>query len=229
MPAPPYLSSDRRGPRWWPLSTLLADAAHPPVRRVLGLWLLAVAASVVGGVLNVRLGWNAVPFELAGLSFDLTSYPPLLIAVLLALWIGPATGAVALYAANLASAMASGIDLWKALLFSLDGPLEIAVLWGSMSLLAVSPRLPTLRDRLIYLAIAVISPTAASLASPIWNAAHGLDVSAGLGVWRGRSDPFDLDALLQEVDRALYGAKELGRDRVVASRNAAGAAAGQTV
>jgi diguanylate cyclase (GGDEF)-like protein len=185
MPAAPYLTSDRRGPRWWSLSTLLAESGHPGVRRVLGVWLLALAVCVAGGVLNVRLGWNAIPLEIAELRFDFTFYPPLLVAVLLALWIGPTTGAVALYAANLASALTSGMALWKALLFSLAGPLEIAVLWGSMALLAVSPRLPTVRDRALYLAIAVIGPTAASLASPIWNAAHGLDVGAGLGVWRG--------------------------------------------
>jgi diguanylate cyclase (GGDEF)-like protein len=185
MSSPTYATSGRRGPPWWALSTLLAERRSGGVPRVLGAWLVVVALCVAGGVLNVKLGWNGVPVELGGLTVDFTFYPPLLLSFLLAIWLGPAFGAIALYAANLASSAASGMVLWKALLFSLAGPLEIAVLWGSMTLLGVSPRLPTLRDRAYYVGGAIIGCTAASLAAPIWNAGQGLDVVSGMRVWRG--------------------------------------------
>lgn len=176
---------DNRGPSGWPLSVLV-DAASSPGPRIVALtWLVLVAFCVATGVLNVALGWNGLAFEVLGLPLSVTVYPPFVVAVLLALTLGPAWGIIPLYLANIASGLASGMEPATAALFALAGPVEIAVLWGSMVLLNVHPGLATWRDRLLFVTVGLIAPTASSLAAPIWNAAQQLDLAGGQRIWRG--------------------------------------------
>ena len=162
-------SPDNRGPTGWRLRALLGAGKAPGIRVVLMVWLGLIVLSVVMGLLNVVYGWNGLAFTIAGLPLSVTVYPPFVVAVLLALWVGPAWGIVPLYLANLTSALASGMAASMAGLFAFAGPVEIAVLWGSMALLNVSPSLPNWRDRGLFVLIGLIAPTASSLATPIWK------------------------------------------------------------
>ena len=126
------------------------------------------------------------------LRIELTFYPPLVLSLLCAVWLGPTWGIVPAYLANLASALSSGID-WPlaalfsllAALFALAGAIEIAIFWGSMVTLNISPDLRRLRDFFRFAAVALVAPTTSSLAVIIWNTAHGLDFRAGQRTWRG--------------------------------------------
>ncbi len=79
----------------------MADAVRAPgVRLVLVIWLGLMVFSVLTGLLNVVFGWNGLSFSVARLSASITVDPPFVVAVLLAIWLGPAWGIVPLYRAK---------------------------------------------------------------------------------------------------------------------------------
>ena len=174
-----------RGPDWWPIAELARLGESPRPRRVFALWLLALALSVATGVLNVTQGWNGLELSLGGLDFALTVYPPFVLSVLLALWLGPTWAGLAIYLANLASALASGMSPPMSALFALAGVIETLMLWGSMVMLRVDPNLRRVRDLFWFLGAALVAAVTASLAAILWNSSHGLDPAAGQRVWRG--------------------------------------------
>lgn len=174
-----------RGPDWWPITELGNVGESPRLRRVLAIWIGALALSVATGILNVVQGWNGLELELAGLDFAITVYPPFVVSVLLALWLGPTWAGVAIYLANLSSALASGMSPQMSALFALAGVIETLMLWGSMVMLRVDPDLRRLRDLAWFLGAALVSAVTASLAAILWNSSHALDPAAGQRVWRG--------------------------------------------
>lgn len=185
MEDPTGLERPYRGPTSWPITAIGPSLRQRGFPLVLALWITLVLASVGTGVLNVHLGWNGIPFSIAGITVDLTIYPPFLIAILITLALGPVWGAVPLYLANLASALVSGMPAHLAGLFALAGPVEIIILWGSMVILNASPELGRWKDVAKFLLIGIIATTASSLAAPVWNATNRLDVLQGQRVWRG--------------------------------------------
>ncbi len=174
-----------RGPTWWGLGELRGWREAPRLRAVAGLWLAATAAAVVTGVLNVTLGWNGVEFRVFELPVAVTVYPPFVLSVLLALWLGPAWGALPIYFANLASALASGLPFPMSAIFAVAGVIETLMLWGSLVVLRVDPDLRRGRDLGWFLAAALVAAVTGSLAAILWNSSHGLDPAAGQRVWRG--------------------------------------------
>ncbi len=185
VPGAGRLSLAERGPDWWSITELRATRESPRVRRILAIWLAALALSVVTGLLNVTQEWNGIELRLFGVDFAVTVYPPFVVAVLLALWLGPSWAGVAIYLANLASALASGLTLPMSALFALAGVIETLMLWGTLVLLRVDPNLRRPRDLGWFLGSALVSAVTASLAAILWNSSHGLDPIAGQRVWRG--------------------------------------------
>ena len=135
------LSLRDRGPAWWPIAELAAVRQSARLRRLLGIWLALVAASVAFGILNVRLDWNGLEFSLGGMPFEITIYPPFLISVLIAVWLGPTWAAIPIYLANLASALASGIAFPLAALFAVAGVMETLMFWALIVAVRVDPDL----------------------------------------------------------------------------------------
>ena len=109
----------------------------------------------------------------------MTIYPPFVLSLLAAVWLGPTWGLVPAYAANLAGALVGGLGPLAALLFALAGALEVLIFWGSMVTLNISPELRRWRDLARFALVCLIAPITASLAVLIWNTAHGLDPAAG--------------------------------------------------
>jgi len=174
-----------RGPGWWSIAELGALGEQPRLRAVAAAWLAATALAVAFGVANVELGWNAIELTIGGMPFDVTVYPPFVISVLLALWLGPTWGAIPIYFANLASALASGIEPSMAALFALAGVIETLMLWGSLVALRVDPDLRSWRDAGWFLAAGLVAAVSGALAAILWNASHALDPVAGQRIWRG--------------------------------------------
>ena len=174
-----------RGPIWWPLARVADARRSPGVRRIAAVWLLAIVASVVLGVLNVTLNLNAIDVRLFGLSVDLTIYPPLLVSILVALWIGPMWGVIPAYLANVASGLWSGLGLPVSLVFALAGGIEIVLVWGSMMILEIEPELRRRRDLMMFLAVALMAPVIASFGILVWNAGLALDIVDSQRAWRG--------------------------------------------
>jgi len=174
-----------RGPDWWPIGELTAVRSDPRARSLLAIWIVAIALSIATGVLNVTQGWNGLELELFGLDFAVTVYPPFVVSVLLALWLGPTWGGVPIYLANLASALASGMSVPMSALFALAGTIETLMLWGSVVALRVDPDLRRGRDLAWFVSAALVAAVTASLAAILWNSSHGLDPAAGQRVWRG--------------------------------------------
>jgi diguanylate cyclase (GGDEF)-like protein len=174
-----------RGPTWWPLARIAEAWTHPGVRSIAAAWLLAVVLSVVAGIVNVALNLNAIEVQLFGLSIDFTIYPPLLISVLAAVWVGPMWGVIPAYLANVASGLWSGLGLPVSLVFALAGGIETALVWGSMMILEIEPELRRRRDMLVFIAVALMAPVISSLGILIWNARLELDLVDGQRAWRG--------------------------------------------
>jgi len=174
-----------RGPGWWSISELAGVRESARLRRIGVLWLGLIAACLATGFLNVELAWNAIRVEILGLPFDLTISPPFLFSVLAALWLGPTWGALPIYLANFASALASGLSLPMSALFAVAGVIETLMLWSSLVALRVDPDLRRLRDIGWFLAAGLVAAVTGSLAAILWNSSHGLDPVAGQQIWRG--------------------------------------------
>jgi diguanylate cyclase (GGDEF)-like protein len=181
----PPIDDEYQGPSWWHFSHL-ADARHNPgMRRIAILGAVVLAVSLVTGVLNVTLDWNGIPIPFGPVEVPVTVYPPFILSLLAAVWLGPTWGLVPAYTANLAGALVAGLGPLTSLLFALAGALEVLIFWGSMVTLNIDPELRRRRDLARFFLVCVIAPITASLAVLLWTTAQGLDTTAGLRVWRG--------------------------------------------
>ncbi len=174
-----------RGPAWWPISLLRDARVSPGIRRIALIWSGVTGLAIATGILTVALNWSGVPVEVAGLTYDVTIYFPLLITFLLAVWLGPWWGAIPAFLASLFLARYSGLPWATSGLFALAGPVEIIILWGSMVTLNVHPDLPDWPDFFRFILAGLVAVTASSLAVIVWNTAHGLDPETGQRIWRG--------------------------------------------
>lgn len=182
LPAHP---AEARGPIWWSLAELGSLVRSPRLRGVFLLWLVCIGVSIATGALNVTQGWSGLPFTVAGMDFAATIYPPFVLSVLLALWLGPIWGAVPIYLANLASALAGGLSFPLSAIFAFGGVIETLMLWGSLVVLRVDPDIRRFRDLLWFIGAALVAAVTGSLAAILWNASHGLDPVMAQRVWRG--------------------------------------------
>ena len=173
------------GPSWWSLGELRLVSSNPRLLQIVALWIAATTASVAMGVLNVTRQWNGIPFSVAGIEFAVTIYPPLILSILIALWLGPAWGAVPIYAANVASGLASGMGLSMSLMFATGGVIETLMFWGSLVVLRVNPEVRRFSDAFWFVATAVVAAVTGSLAAILWNSTHQLPPMEAQRVWRG--------------------------------------------
>ena len=63
------------------------------------------AVSLFTGILNVTLDWNGIPVRLGPVEVPVTVYPPFVLSLVSAVWLGPTWGHVPAYTANLAGAL----------------------------------------------------------------------------------------------------------------------------
>jgi diguanylate cyclase (GGDEF)-like protein len=174
-----------RGPAWWSLGRLRTVTGSAGMRRVLAFWLTLSALAIISALLEAKFNWSGMPISAGGVTIGLTIYPPVLFIVPLALWLGPVWGALPAYCATLASAVSSGMPIATSALFALSTPVEVLILWGSMVTLDIHPDLERWSDVRRYLLVALIAPTASSLAALIWNNVHQLDLIEGQRIWQG--------------------------------------------
>ncbi len=113
-----------RGPGWWAISELSGVPGTVRLRRVGLLWLVVILASIDFGVANVAMGWNGIEFHLWGIPVQVTLYPPFVLSVLIAFWLGPSWAVAPIYVANLASALASGLSWPMSAVFTIAGVIE---------------------------------------------------------------------------------------------------------
>lgn len=204
----------------WNASHGLDPAAGERIWRgwVIGdfLQLALVAVSVLSGIQNVLLGWNDIPLRIGGIELDVTVYPPLILAVVAALWLGPAWGAIPIYLANAASAWASGLSLPMSALFAEAlrttdllfrfGGEEFVVLMPHTHSADVREAAERLRAILEGSPLAEL-PTGAALA-----------VTASIGAVATDRFPVSPAEIVGKADDACYEAKRLGRNRVVVAQ-----------
>jgi diguanylate cyclase (GGDEF)-like protein len=182
---PGPVDEDYQGPGWWHLSRLAEIRRSRGMRRIGAVGVVAFLVCIATGIANVTFDWNGIPVRLGGVEFAVTIYPPFVIGLLAAVWIGPTWGILPVYAANLAGAVVSGLPPIGALLFALAGALELLIFWGSMVTLNIHPELRRRRDLVRFAFVSLVAPMTASLAVLIWNAGHGLKLHEGYLVWIG--------------------------------------------
>ena len=93
-----------RGPTWWTLGSLRGTA-----RPIAAWWLLAAGVAIGLALVEARLDWSGLPLTIGGVTIGFTIYPPLTVALLLAIWLGPPWGMVPAFLATFASALSVGI------------------------------------------------------------------------------------------------------------------------
>ena len=201
----PPLDDEYQGPSWWHLSRLADARTNPGMRRIAALGALVLATSLVTGILNVTWDWNAIPVRLGWVEVPVTIYPPFVLSLFSAIWLGPTWGLVPAYTANLAGALVAGLGPATSLLFALAGAIEILIFWGSMVTLNINPELRRRRDLARFGLVCLIAPITASLAVLLWNTAHNLDTTEGMRVWRGWVVGDFLQALLVVAPLLRFG------------------------
>lgn len=169
-----------RGPTWWTLDSLRGAA-----RPIAVWWLLATALAVGLALLEARQDWSGLPVTVGGVTVGFTLYPPLTVALLLAIWLGPPWGMVPAFLATFASALSVGIAPHVAAVFALATPLEVLILWGSMVTLNISPELRRWSDVRRFLSAGLIAASASSIAVLIWSDARHLGLSESQRLWQG--------------------------------------------
>ena len=174
----PPIDDEYQGPSWWHFSRLGDARRNPGMRRIAALGVLVV----LGGRHGHRDPQRDLGLErharCASARFEVpvTIYPPFVLSLLAAIWLGPTWGLVPAYAANLAGALVSGPQPRGRRSSSRSpGALEVLIFWGSMVTLNISPELRRCRDFARFFLVCLIAPITASLAVLIWNTAHGLD------------------------------------------------------
>ncbi len=172
------------GPSWWPVK-LLRETQHDGVRRLGLVWLMVGATAIMLGVLEARLNWSGIPIQLGDATVGLTVYPPLFIALLLAIWLGPMWGIIPGYAAGLISGLIGGLTVPQSLIFACATPVEVLIVWGTMVLLQIHPDLPRTRDLALFAGIGLVAAAASSLGGLIWIEVRQLDVLSGERIWQG--------------------------------------------
>ena len=175
------IEDDYRGPRWWPLSALRGKA-FPGVGPA---WLGLTAICIALAILEARLDWSGMPVRVGPVTLGVSIYPPLSIALVLAIWIGPLWGLLPAWLATFASAVTAGVPLPTAAVFALATPAEVFLLWGSMVALNIDPALPRFSDLRRFLAAGLVAASGSSLAILIWNEARHVDLVAGQRLWQG--------------------------------------------
>ena len=173
------------GPAWWPLAALGAARTSPGMRRVAAGWVVATLVCVVLALAEAEANWSAMPVRIGPLALWLTVYPPLLIALLLAVWIGPMWGIVPAWLATFMSGLASGMPAHLAGMFAVATPVELLIVWGSMVVLDISPELRRPRDVGRYVGAAGLGAVASSLAVLIWVDTQRLDLVEAGRIWEG--------------------------------------------
>jgi diguanylate cyclase (GGDEF)-like protein len=169
-----------RGPTWWTLGSLRGAA-----RPVAAWWFLAAGVAVALALVEARLDWSGLPLTFGGVTVGFTIYPPLTVALLLAIWLGPPWGMVPAFLATFASALSVGIAPHVAAVFALATPLEVLILWGSMVTLNISPELRRWSDLRRFLSAGLIAASASSIAVLIWSDARHLGLAESQRLWQG--------------------------------------------
>lgn len=179
------LNSIGSGPAWWPLAAIGAVRTSPGMRRIAACWVLATAVSVALAVMEARADWSALPIRIGAVELYLTVYPPLLISLLLAVWLGPLWGVIPAWLSTFASGLVSGMPGYLAAMFAIATPLELVLVWGSMVFLDISPDIRRPRDYLRLLAAGGVGAVASSLAVLIWVDTQHLGLTASERIWQG--------------------------------------------
>ena len=177
---PAVIEDSYRGPAWWSLGALrTAD------RRVAAWWIGATLLAIGLALLEAHFNWSALPLPLGPVTVGFTIYPPLTVALLLAIWLGPRWGMVPAFLATFASALSVGIPAPVASVFALATPLEVLVLWGSMVTLNISPDLRRWWDVRRFLAAGLIAASASSVAALIWSDSQHVGLAESQRLWQG--------------------------------------------
>lgn len=172
------------GPAWWPFGLVLARG-HAGIGRIRRVWFAVSLLTVALAVFEAMVDLSGIPVSLLGIHFSISIYPPLILAVCLALWLGPVWGAIPAWAATFVSGLIAGMGVPLAALFATATPLEVVILWGSFVILDLPPDLPRWRHLVAFFGVAVVAATASSLAGLLYIDSRQLDLVASQRIWEG--------------------------------------------
>ncbi|HWZ46382.1 MAG TPA: ATP-binding protein [Candidatus Saccharimonadales bacterium] len=168
---------------WWHPQDLFRAPGDPGTLRVLLLWALVSAASVLAGLLSTT--WNGILFKFGPLTLDVSYFPPLTLCLLLTLWLGPFWGIVPAYITSFALALHNGMPLTTTVVFSLSTPITLTVFWCSAAMLNLPPALRRWWDVFRFAILALIATGASSVGAMVWSYNHKVPFSKAQAIWQG--------------------------------------------
>jgi diguanylate cyclase (GGDEF)-like protein len=171
------------GPTWWPFLPALRN--FRATSGVLVGWLIIGLLSVALAVLEAKLGWSGMVIRAWGYEVPITIYPPLLLSLLLTLWLGPAWGGGVAWISTFVSGLVGQMPIGLAALFAFATPLELLIVWGSLTILGVPADLRGQGAVLKFLGVATIAAIASSLAALLYIDSQSLDLVSGQRIWQG--------------------------------------------
>ncbi|HSC58160.1 MAG TPA: GGDEF domain-containing protein [Gemmatimonadales bacterium] len=172
------------GPTWWPFS-LAFTRGHAGLARVRQIWAAAVVLAIALAVFEAIVDLSGIPVSIASVGFSISIYPPLVLTVCLALWLGPVWGAIPAWSATFVSGLIAGMTVPVAALFATATPLEVMILWGSFVILDLPPDLPRWRHVFAFFGVVIVASTASSLAGLLYIDSRQLDLIASQRIWEG--------------------------------------------
>jgi len=157
------------------------DEAGP--RRLLSLWLLLLGPAAASGLLALPL--SALALDLGGRVVYVTPYLPLVFGTLAALWLGFWWGAVPLFVARVALALAGGLGPGWALVLGLADPLGLGVLILAYQAAPASTTLRGPAAFVFFVVMAFVAALTSSAGAFVWAHAARLGTGETLAAWQG--------------------------------------------
>jgi diguanylate cyclase (GGDEF)-like protein len=155
------------------------------VAGVRAAWLMVGLLAVSLAFFEAEAHWSGIPVDLWGFRFSLTVYPPLILSLFLTLWLGPSWGGTVAWLALFVSAVTQRISPPLAALYAFAAPLELLVVWGSLTILGISPDLRGRGAVVRYLGVVIIAATASSLGALLFNDTQSSNLVEGQRIWQG--------------------------------------------
>ncbi len=158
---------------------------HRGTLYVLGLWILLFVVSVATVItIAPSLQSKMAPHDFELISIFATAYPPLILSTLFLFWFGFEWGFIPAYLSTFLIALASGMDVWWALLFGIAVVLGLAIYALTYFSIKVEYSLRSLSSFAVFVGVSFIASMASSLGSLLWCHIHELSLESTLTIWK---------------------------------------------
>ncbi|NNE35528.1 MAG: hypothetical protein HKN13_09835, partial [Rhodothermales bacterium] len=165
-----------------PLISSSADGKREPI---IVLWTLLVLLFVPLGLVEHVLDLKGLTTVAAGVEFDLRLFLPLVFSILCVLWFGFLWGAIPAFGATLVAALAGGMPVAWAIVYSCSNPIALAVVALSYQAIPVRIDMRSVVSILYFAFASFIAAIIGSSGSFILVYSTDIDIGKLFSTWLG--------------------------------------------